>query len=216
MARVPVHGPDSKHKEYGDLAYLTGLTHLARQGHIEFCTSAELKAEQSFHRPEVFRDVGWFDRNLFTGLSIVSVDGSHWRWIGPTIAGFGNATPSDPRKEQRQRLEDSDDVLFRALVAALGKKNDQDAWHLRTAERYGCMCFLTMDYRLIRNFDAQRGNKTVRKLTTQPMTPTQLGRALGVRPVKPEVLSFNEASWFVHLGIGMPGNRRRVHLPPDA
>lgn len=41
------------------------------------------------------------------------------------------------------------------------------------------------------------------------MSPDELGSHLGIAPVKPYLLSYNDADWFVRMDHTMPEERRR-------
>jgi hypothetical protein len=79
----------------------------------------------------------------------------------------------DSREQQRQRLQakEMEDPEYASLVAVLGRKNSQNARHIRTAEKFGLFCFLTMDFRLIETLAAQRNSPRIRALKTSIMTP---------------------------------------------
>src|SRR5690606_32162149 len=126
-----------------------------------------------------FRGAGWFDYNLMASIKLESVDGHAFPDMGP----FWKLLPS-AREQLKQRLKqlEETDADFASLVAVLGKKNNQDAWHIRTAERFGLFCFLTTDYRLMATLDAQRNSRRVKALKTKVMTPVELGKHLGIDP----------------------------------
>src|SRR5690349_1709659 len=112
---------------------------------------------------------------------------------------MGPATLGLPKlvDQQRRRIDQSGDALHEALVARLGQRNSQDAWHIRTAERYGAYCFLTMDWKLLRTLGGVRKHEPVKSLRTLVLTPEQFGKRWGLIPVPPFVLSYNDASSFV-------------------
>lgn len=201
-ARMPIQPGEPRF--YASVKYLPGIVHLAKTGYISFYTSAELKAER-FHQPmRRFRESGLFDYSLFSGIDIKSADGNAFPAIGPS---WFNLPCS--REQQFSRLTDSNDLRFHALVQELGPKNSLDAWHIRTAERIGAFCFLTMDFSLMRTLRAQHGAKTVRTLTTRVLTPEQLGKELKLLPVEPHILSYCDANGPVNNRHYMPGRTRQ-------
>ncbi|WP_434404408.1 hypothetical protein [Sphingobium sp. DN12] len=140
--------PEKSNGKYRNVTFLTGIAHLARLGALELCQSAELD-DELFRQPVGrYKGYGYFDYSLFSGINIRSVDGSAFTTLGPSWMNL----PS-PEQQQRTRLAQSDDQLFHDLYALLreqlGKKCDQDALHIRTAERHGALCFLTTDRPLL-------------------------------------------------------------------
>ncbi|TXC64529.1 hypothetical protein FRZ32_13230 [Sphingosinicella ginsenosidimutans] len=207
-ARVPVYGRKNKSERYRQVTYLTGLTHLARLGLIEFCKSAELSDEQFRQPMGRFRGYGYFDYSLLSGIKIESVDG----WVFPTLGPKWMNLPS-AAEQQRTRLRKSDDRLFHDLYALLkqqlGEKCTQDAWHIRTAERHNSFCFLTTDGPLLKACKSLAKKEPLRSIRVRVMTPEDLAQHLGVAPVPSHLLSYNDASWFVRMDHTMPEERRR-------
>lgn len=205
LARVPVHYPCPGNREYENICMLPGLVHLARIGLIELYTSAELKNEQFRHPSGRYRGYGYFDYSLFSGLEIKSVDGSIYPDLGPSYMNF-----PDPAEQQRSRIEQYRcDERFDRLVRCLGKNNSQDAWHIYTAEKNDMFCFLTMDFKLIRNFQAQSRSEAIRSLSTKVMAPLELGELIGLRKIHPHLFSYHNASFFVRSDLHMPEGKRR-------
>lgn len=204
MARLPVHPVDAEGREYEELKYLTGIAHLARQQRVVLRTSAELRYEV-FRQPiGRYRGYGYFDYSLLHGVPIESVDG----WVGPTIGPKWMELPS-PAEQQRKRLDQRGDELYRALLGILGSKNSQDAWHIRTAEKHGLYCFLTMDFKLRRRVQQLAAKEPLASLRTRILTPKELGEELGILPLPPHLFSYTAADGFVRTDICMPNGRRR-------
>lgn len=217
IARVPVMGkPDPKVKktesetrDYDDACYLTGIAHLARVGLIRLWSSGELDIEQWSQPVRRFRGDGLFDRSLFSGLRIEPVDKMPETYILPSwMNGPGL------KEQQRNRLANSTDPLFRGILRHLGPKSSQDAWHIRTAEAHGLFCFLTTDHTLCRQVRERGKQEPLRSLTTRVMTPTELGRHLGLRPLAPRFLSYEDANTLVRADLSVPGNKRRRPKKP--
>jgi len=203
-ARIPVHPADSASVEYEHVKYLTGITHLARRGHLHLKTSAELQDETWRHPMGRFSGYGYFDYSLFNGIKLESVDGIKIPTLGPSYLNLPT-----PAEQQQARLASSGDALYKALLEKLGQKNSQDAWHIRTAETHGLFCFLTMDFKLRKTFEQLKGTEPFRSLTTRVMTPVELGQHLGIMPLPPHIFSYNDASFFVRSDLSMPGGKRR-------
>lgn len=205
VARIPVYRHDSDKAAYQDIKYLPGIIHLARLGYIQLLTSAELEAERESQPNSRFRPTGYSDFSLLSGLRMESVDGRAWGTIYP---GWRDDRQS-PQDRQRARIEASEDATFQGLRDALGQRNSQDAWHIRTAEVHDIPYFLTMDGPLIRAMTAQAGHRAVKSLKARVVTPAVLGQELGIGPFPPAILSYNDASFPVRADFHMPGEQRR-------
>lgn len=205
-ARVPVHAPRSDSEDYRNIKFLAGVAHLAKLGHVKLYTSGELR-DETFRQPVGrYKGYGYFDLSLFAEVKLESIDGIAFPTMGPKWMRLPSA-----EEQQRARLAASTDPLFRGLVERLGPKNDQDAWHIRTAEAHGMFCFLTMDYKLIRNVRSQAGGEPIKSLKTRIMTPRAFGEHFGLAQIPPHWLSYRDADCFVRPDLHMPGSRRRLH-----
>lgn len=210
MARVPVRSKPSRRasdeakRDYEEVCYLVGLVHLARLGLVNFKTAGELSVEQWKHPFGRFRGYGYFDYSLFHGIDIASVDQMPDMTILPSWVNG----PSW-EDQQRERLRNSTDTLYRGIVKHLGSAHSQDAWHIRTAETHGLLCFLTTDYKLCRNFRQRSQQEPICSLKTTVLTPAELGRRLGLRPLDPKYLSYEGASFPVRPDLSMPGDKRQ-------
>lgn len=204
-ARIPVHAADSPAREYEHIRYLPGLISLQRAGCVTLHSSAELQSEQFYQPTGRFRGYGYSDYNLFSGTPLESIDGHVFPHLGPSWMNL-----PDSREQQRQRLQAKEmkDPEYASLVAVLGRKNSQDAWHIRTAEKFGLFCFLTMDFKLIETLAAQRNSPRIRALKTSIMTPAELGQRLGLIPIAPHILSYTDASFPVRSDLSWPDGKR--------
>ncbi len=204
-ARIPVHAADSTAREYEHIRYLPGLISLQRAGCVTLHSSAELQSEQFYQPPGRFRGYGYSDYNLFTGVPLDSIDGHVFPHLGPSWMKL-----PDAREQQLRRLRtrEEEDPEYASLVAILGRKNSQDAWHIRTAEKFGLFCFLTMDFRLTKTLEAQRSSSRIRALKTLVMTPAELGKRLGLLPIAPHILSYTDASLPVRSDLAWPDGKR--------
>jgi hypothetical protein len=208
VARVPVYGRKNVSERHKHASYLTSLTYLARFGIIRFFQSAELE-EEKFRQPAGrYRGYGYVDYSLFQGLEIEPIDGWVFSMMGPSWMKLPSL-----QEQQRTRLRQSDDPLFKKLYdllkQQLGEKCSQDAWHICTAERYGLRYFLTTDRPLLKACKSLAKKKPLKSLRVQVVNPEELAVQLGVKPVKPYILSYNDASFFVRMDHTMPGERRR-------
>lgn len=203
-ARVCVYGPDSASEDYQNVLYLPGIAHLARKGLLELCTSAELQDEQ-FRQPSGrFCGYGSLDYSLFRDIRLRCLDGHTMVTIGPAWMELSSA-----KEQQQARLARSGDPLYTELVERLGQKNNLDAWHIATAERFSADYFLTMDYRLKRLVESLAKKPPFSTLKVKVITPAELGKCLHLKPVSPQFFSYHGASWFVRPDLHWPDNRRR-------
>jgi hypothetical protein len=204
MARIPVHTEENKTEIYRNTTYLSGIAHLGKTGRVRLCTSAEL-LDETWRKPSgMFLGYGYFDFSLFRDLQLECVDRLEGSWIlapnGPSL-----------QEQQQHRIRSSDDPLFKALLNRLGEKQNLDAWHIRTAERHGMFCFLTMDFKLRRTFERWKDYEPFKSMKTVVMTPEEFGRAFNIVPLPPRLHSYNNASFFVRPDLHMPGEKRRSH-----
>ncbi len=193
--RIPVHAPDSSDQIYREVTFLVGIAELAKRGHIELVTSAELQAEclrQPFGR---FRGYGTMDLNVFDGIQIPSVDGYHFDAVNPKAA-------------QQARLARSKAEPFASLARMLPKKSNLDAWHIHTAHRNGLYCFLVLDVPLTKNFRRASKLKGFPLLNTALMLPSELAAAIQLRPIETFAISYQNSNWFVHPELSSPDNKR--------
>lgn len=194
--RVPVHAEDCKADVYSHIQFLPGIAQLARLGALNLKTSAELKAEQLRQPIGRFQGYGYGDLNLFSGIEMKSVDGYQY--------DLGGA-----KKKQLDRVNACNDPLFRQLIRVLGIKNSLDAYHIHTAERNGCYCFLHLDLKLNRLIEQHSNNPDWPKLRTKVLLPADLGAVLKLRPMSPRLLSFEEDTLSSRPDLFVPGQLRR-------
>jgi hypothetical protein len=204
-ARIPVQTIDSSTREYQHICFLPGLISLQRAGFVILHSSAELQNEQIYQPVGRFRGYGCFDYNLFKSMPQESINGYALPNFGPSWMKFPSA-----QEQQRQRLKalEAEDPEYASLVAVLGRKNSQDAWHIRTAEKYELFCFLTMDFKLIETLRAQRNSPRIQALKTSVMTPVELGQYLRLFSIAPHLLSYADASFPVRSDLAWPGGKR--------
>lgn len=205
-ARIPVHDDGDERGVARSVRYLPGIANLARRGEIVFMTSPELKGERLTQPSGRFRGYGWYDLSLFDGIKFESIE-------DPDCVIFlsGHSGRPSLKEQRRRRLESKADPLFRQLVSVLGQKNSQDAWHIATAENNDCYCFLTMDFRLIRNVRAQAKNATIMGLRTKILTPEEFGKNFGIASISPRLFSYHGASYPVEHNVNWEDSKR--HKP---
>lgn len=204
-ARIPIHSADNDGEIYRNLTYLTGLTHLARTGHVSFCTSAELR-DETFRQPQgrFSNGYGYFDYSLFSGISLECVDQLDGGWvIGPSYMRLPSL-----KEQQLARIDASEDPVFKAILKRLGEKQSLDAWHIATAERLGMHCFLTMDFKLMRSVERWKDYEPFRSMKTKVLTPEELGREWRITPVAPHLYGYNDASFPVRSDLHVPDEKR--------
>lgn len=204
-ARIPVHDDHDDRDAARSIRYLPGIASLARRGHLKLATSCELRDEQWSHPAGRFRGYGSYDFSLFKNIKLETIKDTQHSVV------YGAIPRLDPKAERQKRLGENLDPLFKELLSVLGHKNSQDAWHITTAERNHCYCFLTMDFRLIRNIRAQAMNKTIKSLKTLVLTPEEFGRRFSIIPIRPRMFSYHYASYPVIHRENWPDSKR--HRP---
>jgi hypothetical protein len=203
-ARIPVHSPDDESEAYQSIRYLPGIASLARERLILLSASAELVAERFRHPTGRFAGYGYFDYDVFGDIAVESIDGFADQVLGPSYWNLPNAT-----EQQRARLAKESDPAYLSLVQVLGQKSSQDAWHIWTAEKHSLFCFLTMDFRLLRVLDSQKGSERLKSMRTRVMTPLEFGRYFELIPVHTNILSYNGASFPVRADLSWPNGARQ-------
>lgn len=204
-ARIPVHD-DSDRSEAGEsVRYLPGIVSLAKQGSISLAISEELRDEQWTQPAGRFRGYGIYDFSFFKDLKLEVVKDPDY-----TVT-FGSSHLGSPSLEEqrKQRLDAKTDPLYKSLVSVLGPKNSQDAWHITTAERHDCYCFLTMDFKLIKNVRSQSNNSAIKSLKTKVMTPEEFGKKFNLIPINPRLYSYHMADYPVKHDTNWPDSKRR-------
>ena len=208
-ARVPVHDPMNDTDDYRDLKYLAGIAHLAKTGSLKLRTSAHLLAERDYQPSGRFRGYGYEDLSLLGRAELEPIDA----WL-PSELGGGQSSWPYTRERLPEHIESIGDDRYRQLRDCLGPNNSQDAWHIRTAEKYGAFCFLTMDRPLLRAIESQRGHAAIKSLTTRVMTPSQLGNHLRLSEISPALMSYHDGDAPVHTELHMPGQKRAKYTKP--
>jgi hypothetical protein len=208
IARVPVYSDGNKSPDYEDICHLGALIGLVRFGPMSFLTSSELIAEQERQPPARFNPIGYSDYSVLQMIRMESVDGLKFDYltIGKLI---GDAEPA-LAQWQRERINRSGDPIHQAIMAQfVHEKHSQDAWHLRTAQVYGCQYLLTMDRALVRLYQQHQRKLIAAGITAEICTPTMLARRFKLPPVPPKLFSYNDASFWVRTDLTMPGEKRR-------
>lgn len=196
QARVPVHAEDCDLELFREVRFLPGLAHLARLGLLRPCTSAELRSEQ-FRQPiGRFRGYYYFDLDLFSGIQFEPVDGWH-------------VESRDSEQGQLERVAACPDPLFRSLVQLLGQKHSLDAFHVYTAEKHQLYAFLHLDLKFQRHVNQHRHHAVLGGLRTKILLPSELGKLIGLEPMSPRRLSYEDASFFVRPDLSLPEQKRR-------
>lgn len=204
MARIPVHADEDEGEAATSVRYLPGIIELAKRKIISFATSLELEDEQLTQPVGRFQGYGLYDLSILRGVKFKTIDDPDYK----VAFGSDELSVNDQRKE-RLRKKLGEDPLYKSLVSVLGPKNSQDAWHIATAEHNGCYCFLTMDFKLMRNIRAQANNKVIKSLKTRIMTPEDFGKEFKICPISPRLFSYHAASYFVEHDKNWPDSKRQ-------
>lgn len=205
MARIPVYSDDDDCEAARSVRYLPGIINLVRRKIISLAQSKELKDEQLTQPVGRFKGYGYFDYSLFKDLEFVSIEDPDYT----IVIGSSYFSTPDLTEQRKTRLNSKKDHLYKSLVSVLGPKNSQDAWHIATSEHNDCYCFLTMDFRLIRNVRAQSENQVIKSLRTKILTPEEFGREFGIIPMHTRLFSYNDAEMFVKHDVNWPDSERQ-------
>lgn len=202
LSRIPVHKKGYEGREFSSIKYLPSIIDLAKRGVIELCLSDELKDEQLTQPMGRFRGYGMFDRSLFEALDMRVIHDPDYTWV------MGSSCRS-LEEQRKDRLASKSDPLYHDLLRVLGKKNSQDIWHIVTAERNSCYCFLTMDFKLVKNLEAQKNNPIVRSLKTKVLTPEEFGLAVNLPSISPRFYSYHMADFPVNSELYWYDSKRK-------
>ncbi|TCQ82006.1 hypothetical protein EDF68_101389 [Ochrobactrum sp. BH3] len=204
-ARIPVYDDNDLSPTYQSVQYIPAIAGLARKKIIQLFDSSELADERLTQPGGRFSGYETFDYSLLSGIQIQTIiDYNYSLYLGPR-----NFNLPSPIEQRRSRYKLRNDTLYKSILSALGEKNDQDAWHIATAEENGCYCFLTMDFKLIRNVRARKNHEGISKLKTKVMSPEEFGIEFGLMPIPPRFFSYHNASFPVEAGRNWPNSSRK-------
>jgi hypothetical protein len=204
LARIPVQREDDLSEVARSVRYLPAIASLARRGHLNPLTSSELLDERWTQPIGRFQGYDYYDYNIFSDINFGCLIDSGYK------VEFSSASNAKSVEDQRRaRLALKSDPLYLDLVKVLGEKNSQDAYHITIAERNSCYCFLTMDFKLVRNVEAQKRSATIASLKTRVITPEEFGRSFSLTPISPRLFSYHCASFPVHHELNWPGSARQ-------
>ena len=204
-ARIPVHADNDNSDAGRSVKYLPGISHLAKNRVIQLCISSELHDEQLTQPIGRFKGYGYFDLSIFKEVEFERIRDPEYSFvIAPSYLNVPNLT-----EQRKQRLKSKSDKLFHELVSVLGQKNSQDAWHIVTAERNGCYCFLTMDFKLIKTFRSQSKNRIIHALKTKVMTPEEYGSLFSIHPLSLRLFSYHHANSFIRPDLNWVDSKRQ-------
>ncbi len=189
-ARVPMHDERKDSRILRCVRFLPSIASLSKEGLLILQKSRELQSEVNRQPTGRFYGYGYFDYNVFRDVAIESVDGFPME----DLLGLHDRSVSHQQR-QFDRVHSSRDPLYQEIAAGLDSKDSLDAWHIRTAEKYGCYCFLTMDFKLRDKVSKRAHLEPFRSLRTKVMTPEELGRELKLMPISLRLLSFHRASF---------------------
>jgi hypothetical protein len=204
-ARIPVFHETDNSDVGRSVRYLPAIARLVKKDIVTLFSSSELGDETWTQPSGRYKGYGIYDYGIFSGIKIEEIiDPDYTMFLGSSWMN----TPS--LKEQKaQRFASKSDPLFLSLVEALGQKSNQDAYHIYTAEKSGCYCFLTMDFRLLRNLKSQWKNPAITGLKTKILSPEEYGILFGLKPISTRLLSYHNASYPVMPGANWPQSGRK-------
>jgi hypothetical protein len=195
LARTPIHSPHDTSDMYENITYLTSITQLARENLISFYTSGDLVLEQWRQPPS--RSWGSpYDLNLLHGIPLKRVGKLAPSTMVPKRWGVHSL-----EAQQRQSLRNYDDPEYQQLLKLFGNKHSQDVRHLFDANKFDLFCFLTLDFKFVRQFENLHQRAEVKKLRARVMTPKSFAQHLGIGPVHPFWLSYQNADVLVRSDV---------------
>ncbi|CAN5487374.1 hypothetical protein BH10PSE11_BH10PSE11_23130 [soil metagenome] len=197
MARIPVHSPTNKTRMYQEIRYLPGIAHLARHNFLKLFTSGELQAEAFSQPAGRFSGYGWYDYNVFKNTKIETIDDAFYLDL------------VNPKQAQQTRLKGCQEPLFLSLVENLGESNNQDAFHIFTAEKFGLDVFLCLDFPLVNKIRSLSHKLPFRELRTKVMLPSDLASLIRQLPFDTNLHSYVDSSVPRRADLHMPGEQRR-------
>lgn len=185
--RFPLYSEDSEEKLYKETEFLVGLTILAREGLINFVTSAELFQERM--RQPRGRYIGHKtdDVNLFRGINMQSIDGYLFE-------------PKDSEQKQNARINKCTEIEFLKIKKILsnggtGNKTTFDAWHIHTSQKHNLSGFLTMDFKLVKSINRETSRSGI--FSRAPaLLPSDVAREIKLAPIKPIWITHQDVTWF--------------------
>ncbi|KZB58477.1 hypothetical protein [Thalassospira sp. MCCC 1A02491] len=206
-ARIPVYSDDDSNSIAKSVKYLPPIIDLAKSSTIKLYRSLDLLAESLNHPQGRYRGYDYYDLSLFkrTRMPILPdlfhhMNISSPRWLSPNFY---------KKLQERQNALILHDERIKELIGALGKKNSQDAIHIATAERNECYCFLTMDFRLIKAIESQKGHPAIKSLKTLVLSPEQFGKQFKIRPILTRFYSYHDASFPVEHSENWEDSKRK-------
>lgn len=166
------HSPETQKRICEQIQFLPGIVHLAHRGLISLLTSFELRNEQMHQPAGRFSEYGYFDHNLFDGIRFECIDCNE-------IDSF------DWKETPKDRLPNRTDQPFRGIVELIGEKNNVDAWHIHTAEKYALDYFLHIDFSLDEEMRKNRKKSPILELKTGIVLPSILAGILDIGKIEP-------------------------------
>jgi hypothetical protein len=189
---------------HDDVKFLSGIAYLARKGALKLCTSAVLMAERNYQQNRELLGIGYDDLNLLSDIELEPIDGYLLSEIGGDTSTFPYS-----KATVKSFLDNVNDQRYCDIKNALSAGDSQDAWHIRTAEKFGAICFLTMDYKLLEKLRKQMNVDPINSLKTYIWTPADLGKYLDLDRVSPNCMSYYRADGPVRNNVEILGQKRR-------
>ncbi|WP_162939436.1 hypothetical protein [Neorhizobium sp. NCHU2750] len=187
--------------------FLPAITALARKKIVKLYSSSELRDETWTQPSGRYQGYEIYDYSLFSGVEIETVkDRNYFMMMGPSSMGFPSLV--DQRKS-RMSISQNVDPIFLGLVDALGEKSSQDCYHIAFAEKNNTYCFLTMDFKLIRNLNSRRKHPVVANLKTKILSPYEFGTRFQLTPFSTRLFSHHKASFPVAWWENWPKSGRK-------
>lgn len=192
---VPISTRATKKNAHPDTDWLISIAAFSRRGHLICLESHALFLERTYQKSgRYYRGHDVFDYNAFNNVQFRTIDSypkprRPWPWRTFKPKSFEGWNEVDPyglyprgRRQLRKLLKRAQRFpRCRQIEKALQGKADQDAWHIFQAERLGLDYFLTVDRNILEKARQRKG--PFGDLNTTIVSPSQLGRTLGLLPV---------------------------------
>lgn len=192
---VPISIRATKKNAHPDTDWLISIAAFSRRGHLICLESHALFLERTYQKSGRYdRGHDVLDYHVFNHIRFRTIDScpkprrpGPWRTF--KLKSFEGWNEVDPyglyphgQRQLRRLLKRARrSSRYREIEKALQGKADQDAWHIFQAERLGLDYFLTVDGNILEKARQRRG--PFGDLSTTIVSPSQLGRALGLLPV---------------------------------
>lgn len=200
-ARTPRFDANDSSRLAHEIKFLAGIAHLAAMRYLNLYTYSLLLGEREYQGAGYYRELSYFDHNVFKNVEIPSFDRRSFE-LGALIGSpfsFQNNRPN-PRKRLEDAVERNKDERFLELFAAFGshRKNSFDVHHIWFCEQNAIDYFLTTDKFILNKRTELLSRKTPFAFKTKIVSPSEWAAEYELYAVEPWKYSYVDNSWFVY------------------